>query len=176
MFGVRASGRPAACRGGAGRRPASHGRPGRGRLRAEPAQAAGRRATAEVGRAAVGRGRQSGRRAAGGGRTSGGTCSPDSSRGWSRRDPRRRPRVWRRAASSWTGQGLPGSGPSRDAEDEVEAGSTHVTLWITGAILAELNGSIHKLVKHSWIDVDRAGAPWVHPRPCIISISLERRS
>jgi len=74
------------------------------------------------------------------------------------------------------GQGLTGSGPSRDAEDEVEAGSTHVTLWITGAILAELNGSIHKLVKHSWIDVDRAGAPWVHPRPCIISISLERRS
>ena len=69
VFGGRASGRPAACRGGAGRRPASHGRPGRGRLRAEPAQAAGRRATAEVGRAAAGRGRPSGRRAAGGGRT-----------------------------------------------------------------------------------------------------------
>jgi len=57
------------------------------------------------------------------------------------------------------GQGLTGSGPSRDAEDEVEAGSTHVTLWITGAILAELNGSIHKPAKHSWIAVDRAGAP-----------------
>jgi len=57
------------------------------------------------------------------------------------------------------GQSLTGSGPSRDAEDEVEAGSTHVTLWITGAILAELNGSIHKPAKHSWIAVDRAGAP-----------------
>ena len=45
---------------------------------------------------------------------------------------------WLGAASSWTG-----SGPSRDAEDEVEDGLTHVTLWITGPILAKLNGSIH---------------------------------
>ena len=88
VFGGRASGRPATCRGGAGRRPASHGRPGRGRLRAEPAQAAGRRATAagelwaEAGRAAA---------------LAHPTLAEDGvAEG-------RRPRVWRRAASSWTG-------------------------------------------------------------------------
>jgi len=59
-----------------------------------------------------------------------------------------------------------------NAEDEVEDGSTHVTLWITGAILAELNGSIHKPAKHGWIAVDRAGAPLVHPRPCIVQRQL----
>ena len=116
-----------------------------GRLRAEVAQAAGRQATggpAEAGCVRSQRMPQAGepqrrlgeRPRAEAGRAAG-ELRAEAGRAAALAHPTlaedgvaegRRPRVWRRAASSWTGQGLTGSGPSRDAEDEVEAGSTHV--------------------------------------------------
>jgi len=99
VFGVRASGRPAACRGGAGRQatgsPAEAGcvRSQRRPQAGEPQRRSGERPRAEAGRAAGELRAEAGQAAA----LAHPTLAEDGvAEG-------RWPRVWRRAASSWTG-------------------------------------------------------------------------